>query len=69
MLTDFTSTLFSVGMISGASALFMGTMTAATSYLTLFLFMFASSFLGLFVYHVLIYSCCKLAEKFNLIEK
>lgn len=69
MLTDFTSTLFSVGMISGASAFFMGTMTAATSFLALFLFMFASSFLGLLVYHLMIYSCCKLAEKYNLIEK
>lgn len=69
MLTDFTSTTFSVGMISGASAVFMGNMTSTPSYLFLFGGMFAASFLGLFVYHLFIYSCCKLAEKLKIIEK
>jgi len=69
MLTDFTSTTFSVGMVSGASAFFMGSMTSTSSYLFLFAGMFSASFLGLLVYHFFIYSCCKLAEKFKIIEK
>jgi hypothetical protein len=69
MMTDLTSTLFSVGMFSGASAFFIGTMTATSSFLFLFLFLFLSSFLGLVAYHVLVYYICKLAEKLNLLEK
>lgn len=69
MLTNFTSTIFSIGMFSGASAFFIGTMTSTSSFLFLFLFMFLSSFMGILMYHSVIYSMCKLAERFKLIEK
>lgn len=69
MLTDITSTLLSIGMFSGASAFFIGTMTTTSSFLFLFLFMFFSSFFGLLMYHTIIYSVCKIAEHFKLIEK
>jgi hypothetical protein len=69
MLTDITSTLLSIGMFSGASAFFIGAMTSTSSFLFLFLFMFLSSFLGILLYHTVIYSICKLAEHFKIIEK
>jgi hypothetical protein len=69
MLTDIAPTLFSIGFFSGASTFFIGTMTATSSFLFLFLFMFLSSLLGILVYHTIIYSMCKLAERFKLIEK
>lgn len=67
-MTDFVSTLFSVGMFSGASAVFIGSVTA-TSYFWIFLFLFLFSFVGLAGYHAFLYFSCKLAERFNLIEK
>jgi hypothetical protein len=67
-MTDFITTLFSVGMFSGASAVFIGSITA-TSYFWIFLFLFLFSIFGLVAYHSLLYFSCKLAEKFNLVEK
>jgi hypothetical protein len=69
MITDFTSVLFSVGMISGASSIFMGVLTGTASFLFLFAFMFLASFAGLVAYHLFIYFSCKLAEKLKIIEK
>jgi len=63
MMTDFTSVLFSIGMFSGASAFFMGSITTTSNFLMLFSGMFLSCFFGLLLYHVIVYGVCKFLEK------
>ena len=63
-MTDFTSVLFSIGMFSGASAFFMGSITT-TSFIMLFSGMFLSCFFGLLLYHVIVYGVCKFLEKLS----
>lgn len=65
MMTDFSSIIFSIGMFSGVSAFFMGFITTTSNFLILFGGIFLCCFLGLIVYHSIVYSACKLLEKIS----
>jgi uncharacterized membrane protein len=63
MITDFSSAIFSIGMLSGASAFFMGTITTTSNFLMLFGGVFLGCVFGLVLYHSIVYSICKLLDK------